>query len=161
MTLTRLQKPSFWSASPIHRVAHLRQGVDSLFTLALNRLLENDASTESVGLLDDWYPAVDLYEDKENLVVKAEVPGMKKEDIEITLNEGVLHLSGERKQEKTAEAEEKYCTERWLGHFHRSFTLPCRVNVEKLNATYVDGMLTVTLPKAEEAKPKLIPITIQ
>src|SRR5208282_2514318 len=162
MTLTRWQKPNFWSVSPVRRAATLREGVDSLFNLALSRLLESPLDLgESTPLLEGWFPAVDIYEDKENVIVKAEVAGMKKEDIEISLQDGFLTISGERKQEKRHDAQEACRTERRLGRFHRSISLPCRVDAEKIKATYTDGMLTVTLPKAEEAKPKQIPITVK
>lgn len=163
MTLTRWQKPNHWSMAPVRRIATLRDGVDSLFNLALSRLLESPLGVESGSnqLLEGWFPVVDLYEDKENLVVKAELPGMKKEDIEISLHDGFLSFSGERKQEKNQEDAEARRSERWLGRFQRSVSLPCRVDPEKIKATYTDGILTVTLPKAEEAKPKQIPITVK
>src|SRR5208282_2040164 len=114
MTLTRWQKPNFWSASPVRRMATLREGMDNLFSLALGRLLESplDLGT-STQLLGDWFPAVDIYDDKDSLVVKAEVPGMKKEDIEISLQDGFLTLSGERKEENPLDGEEVCRSERW------------------------------------------------
>jgi HSP20 family protein len=138
--------------------------MEGLFNLALSRLLESPFGVESGAndqLVEGWFPAVDVYEDKENLVVKAEVPGMKKEDIEISLHDGFLSFSGERKQETKSEGEEACRSERWLGRFHRSISLPCQVEADKIKAAYTDGILTVTLPKAEEAKPKQIPITVK
>src|SRR5208282_3034213 len=102
-----------------------------------------------------------LFEDKESLVVRAEVPGMRKEDIEISLHDGYLTVSGERKQDQTYAAAETYRSERWLGRFQRTISLPCKVDADKIKAAYTDGILTVTLPKAEEAKPKQIPITVK
>jgi len=163
MTLTRWQRPSHWSMAPVRRIATLRDGMDSLFNLALSRLLEPPLGLDAgnTQLLEGWFPAVDIYEDKDNVVVKAEVPGMNKEDIEISLHDGFLSFSGERKQDKKHEEGESRRSERWLGRFQRSISLPCRVDADKIKATYTDGMLTVTLPKAEEAKPKQIPITVK
>lgn len=106
-------------------------------------------------------PALDLYEDKDNFVLKAELPGMRKEDIEISLHEGVLTLSGERKEEKKEEGADTYRSERYFGRFHRTITLPSPVNGDKVAASYKDGMLTVTLPKTEETKPKQIPVNVK
>jgi len=162
MTLTRWQRPDFWSLSPLRRVASLRDEVDSLFNMAFGRLadpkLENGHGTQ---MLEGWFPAVDVYDDKENLLVKAELPGLKKEDIHISLENGSLTVSGERKHEEKRHDADVYRSERWVGRFHRSVTLPCRVDAEKIQATYNDGVLTVTLPKAEDAKPKQIPISVK
>jgi len=161
MTLAKWQRPNFWSQVPVRRMATLRDEVDSLFNLAFGRLLSSSGRDNGTQFLEGWFPAVDLYEDKDNLVVRAEVPGMKKEDIEISLHDGYLTLSGERKGEEKSETAEKYRSERWLGRFHRTISLPCRVEADKIKATYTDGILTVNLPKAEEAKPKQIPVTVK
>jgi len=108
-----------------------------------------------------WMPALDVYEDKDNVVLKAEMPGMRKEDIDISLHEGVVTISGERKEETKKEGSDVYRSERFFGRFQRSFALPTSVNAEKVAASYKDGILTVTLPKAEEAKPKQIPINVK
>jgi HSP20 family protein len=162
MTLTRWHKPNLWNAVPARRIASLRDEVDNLFNLTFGRLLQSPQdSGPGTQLLEGWFPAVDLFEDKESLVVRAEVPGMKKEDIEISLHDGYLTVSGERKQDQTYAAAETYRSERWLGRFQRTISLPCQVDADKIKAAYTDGILTVTLPKAEEAKPKQIPITVK
>jgi HSP20 family protein len=143
-------------------MATLRDEVDSLFNLAFGRLLGSPGDVDGgTQFLEGWVPAVDLYEDKDNLVVRAEVPGMKKEDIEISLHDGYLTLSGERKQEQKYESAEAYRSERFLGRFQRTINLPCQVDADKIKATYTDGVLTVTLPKAEEAKPKQIQVSVK
>jgi HSP20 family protein len=143
-------------------VATLRDEVDNFFNLAFGRLNDtNGGSGPGAHGLDGWLPAVDVYEDKDTLQVKAELAGLKKEDIEISLQDGYLVLSGERKQEEKRENGEVYRSERWVGHFHRAINLPYRVQADKIEATYNDGVLTVTLPKAEEAKAKQIPITVK
>jgi HSP20 family protein len=159
MTLTRWQRPDFWGLSPLRRMTSLRDEVDSLFNLAFGHLV--GSKQENGQLLEGWFPAVDVYEDKDNLLVKAELPGLKKEDIQISLDNGNLTLSGERKQEEKQQDAGVYRSERWVGRFHRSVSLPCRVDSEKIKATYSEGVLTVTLPKAEDAKPKQIPISVK
>jgi HSP20 family protein len=163
MNLIQWQRPRFfWSLSPVNSIATLRDEVDNLFSLAFNRLhgtpTEPDRGSQ---FLEGWFPAVDVYEDKDNLLVRAELPGMKKEEIEISLHEGFLTLSGERKAEEKQEGAETYRSERWLGRFQRTLSLPCAVVPDKIKATYTDGVLTVTLPKAEEAKPKQIAISVK
>jgi HSP20 family protein len=157
-----MQKPDFWGLSPFRRMASLRDEVDSFLSLALGRLAEaNGENGRESQLLEGWFPAVDVYEDKDTLQVKAELAGLKKEDIEISLHDGYLTLAGERKHEAKQQDGEMRRSERWVGRFHRSISLPCRVEADKINASYNDGVLTVTLPKAEEAKPKHIPITVK
>lgn len=134
----------------------------SLFDLRdeLDRLFENPLSELARGsqLLRAWNPAVDLYEDADNLILKAELPGMKKEEIEVSLHDGALKISGERKSEKKNEDTQARRSERFVGVFHRSITLPVGVKADKVDAKYKDGILTVTLPKAEEAKRKQIEV---
>jgi HSP20 family protein len=162
MTLTRWQRPEFSGFAPFRRVASLRDELDSLFSLAFGQLTgANGENGRGAQLLEGWCPVVDVYEDKDNLLVKAELPGLKKEDIGISLHNGYLALSGERKAEDKRQDADVYRSERWVGHFHRSISLPCRVEADKITASYNEGVLTVTLPKAEEAKPKQIPITVK
>ena len=108
-----------------------------------------------------WLPAVDIYEDKENIVVKAELPGVKKDEVAIEIKDNILTLSGERKQEQETKKENYHRVERVYGKFSRSFTLPDSVQVDKVKANYRDGILEIALPKAEAAKPKAIPIKIE
>jgi HSP20 family protein len=108
--------------------------------------------------LNRWNPAVDVYQDKDQFTVYAELPGMKKEEIEISLNGDTLTISGERKHE--GKTDQGARIERFFGKFQRSLTLPVAVNAEKVNATYKDGILKVVLPKAEDAKPKQIPVSL-
>jgi HSP20 family protein len=162
MTLTRWQRPDFWGLSPLRRMTSLRDQVDSLFNLAFGHLADaKQENGQGLQLMEGWFPPVDVYEDKDNLLVKAELPGLKKEDIQISLDNGNLTLSGERKQEEKHQDAGVYRSERWVGRFHRTVSLPCRVDVEKIDASYSEGVLTVTLPKAEDAKPKRIPISVK
>ncbi len=110
-------------------------------------------------LFNGWSPALDLYQNADNVVAVVELPGMRKEEIEISLHDGTLTISGERKSE-SVEGEKSERTERVAGKFRRTVTLPTRVESDKVNATYRDGILTVTLPKAEDAKPKQIQVNV-
>ena len=109
-------------------------------------------------LFTGWSPALDLHQSTDNIVAVVELPGMRKEDIEISLHDGTLTISGERKRESTA-GEKAERTERYVGVFRRSIALPTRVDASKVSATYRDGILIVTLPKAEEVKPKQIQVS--
>ena len=107
-----------------------------------------------------WAPALDVQEDKDNFSIRVELPGMKREDIEVSLHDGALVISGERKEEKITEGTEVHRQERYYGKFFRVLTLPAAVAGDQVKAAYKDGILTVTLPKAEEAKPKQIDVTV-
>ena len=120
----------------------------------INRLF----GTPLAELTGGWTPALDLYEDKDNFYVKTELPGMKKEEIELSLHDGSLSISGERKQETKVEEAEVYRAERFFGRFQRTVTLPTPVAADRVKAEYKDGVLMVTLPKTEEAKPKRIDV---
>jgi len=104
-----------------------------------------------------WTPNVNISETKDDIIVIAEIPGMTKDDIKITLNENTLTLSGEKKREKEANY---HRIERSYGSFTRSFDLPTTVQFDKIKANYKDGVLQITLPKSEEVKPKEIPIAV-
>ena len=108
-----------------------------------------------------WAPAVDIYETEgREVVIKAELPEMKREDISVTFENGVLTLKGERKFEQETKKENYHRVERRHGTFSRSFTLPNTVDPSRINAAYKDGILTIRLPQREEAKPKQIDVNI-
>ena len=109
-----------------------------------------------------WVPAVDIYEtDAHEVVVKAELPDMKREDINLTFENGVLTLKGERKVQQEVKKENYQRIERRHGVFSRSFTLPNTVDAGKISASYKDGVLTIRLPQREEAKPKQIAVNVE
>ena len=110
--------------------------------------------------LKSWAPALDVHEDKDSFVVRTELPGLKREDIEVSLHDDALIISGERKIEKVDAGVEVHRQERYYGKFQRTLTLPTPVAADKIKAQYKDGVLTVTLPKVEEAKPKQIDISV-
>jgi HSP20 family protein len=152
MNLIRYQQPgSVWSS--FGRLSSLRDELDRVFESPLTELARGS------HWMSGWVPALDVYEDKENFVVKAELPGMKREDIEVSLHEVSLSISGERKSETKHEDAETHRAERFFGRFQRTLTLPAAVAADKVKAEYKDGVLTVTLPKTEEAKPKRIDVS--
>lgn len=154
MKLIRRQTPDLWNWSPIDQLTSVRDEINRLFDSTFGDV------ARGTELFNGWTPALDLYEDKDNLVVKAELPGMKREEIDISFQEGMLVISGERKYERKSEGTEPYRSERFFGRFHRTLALPKPVLSDQARATYKDGILTVTLPKTEEAKPKHIEVKV-
>jgi HSP20 family protein len=154
MSLIRYQSPEISAWPSFDRWATLRDEMNSLFELPLR----GDPARQT-QLFSGWTPALDLYQNSDNVIAVVELPGMRKEDIDISLHDGMLTIAGER-QSSWGDGENAERTERFSGKFRRSITLPTRVDAGKVSATYKDGILTVTLPKAEEAKPKKVEVTI-
>jgi HSP20 family protein len=155
MSLIRYQNPevSFWPS--FDRWANLRDEMNNLFEVPF---MTN--SGRQGQLFSGWTPPLDLYQNADNIVAMIELPGMRKEDIEISLHDDTLTISGER-MAGVSNGENAERTERFSGKFRRSISLPARIDASKVNAAYKDGILTVTLPKAEEAKPKKIEVSIE
>ncbi|MBI4663086.1 MAG: Hsp20/alpha crystallin family protein [Verrucomicrobia bacterium] len=153
MNLMRFNRPELWP-SPLDQLTNLRREIDRLFEAPLS-----DFSGD-FEFFNAWSPALDLYEDRDNLIVRTELPGMKKEDIDVSIHEGTLTISGEHKSDKSSEEVETSRSERFFGRFQRSFMLPKPVEFSNAKATYQDGILTVTLPKTEESKPKQIEVKV-
>lgn len=108
-----------------------------------------------------WMPLTDIYEDKENYTLKVDLPGSKKEDVKISFTNGRLSISGERVQESETKDAKCHRIEKSYGKYFRSFNLPELIQADKINAEFKDGQLTITVPKAEEAKPKEIEIKVK
>ena len=138
--------------SPLDQLVTLRNELNRLMAVPLG---EAPRSTE---FFNGWVPALDLYEGKDNITVIVELPGMKREQIDISLHDGALIVAGEVTPDAEFAEAESYRSERPRGRFHRSVSLPKPVDATKVSATYKDGILTVTLPKAEEAKPRQITV---
>ena len=154
MSLIRYQTPTIAAWPTLDRWASLRDEMSDLLELPFWSNFSRQTQ-----LFSGWSPALDLYQSNDNLVAIVELPGMRKEDIEISLHDGTLTISGERGTRAT-NGENAERTERLSGKFRRSITLPSRVDASKVSATYKDGILTVALPKAEEAKPKQIKVNV-
>lgn len=109
---------------------------------------------------EDWMPAINIYEGKENFVVEAELPGMKKDEIHIYMSGDNLNITGQRVEEHEEKGRGAYRSERCFGHFHRVIPLPVAVKADAIEACYRDGILTVTCPKTEEARAKQIDVKV-
>ena len=154
MSLIRYQNPEVSAWPSFDRWADLREEMNNLFEVPA---LANFGRQGQ--LFSGWTPPLDLYQDADNIIAVVELPGMRKEDIEISLHDGTLTISGERNS-VASEGQDAERTERFSGKFRRSISLPARVDAGKVAASYEDGILTVTLPKAEEAKPKKIEVSV-
>ena len=153
MSIIRYQTPDSTLWRSMDRWANLRDEINGLFEGTWPN------TTRQTQLFNGWTPALDVYQTTDDVVAVVELPGMRKEDIEISLHDGMLTIGGERKGE-TPEGDKTARSERFEGKFRRSISLPTRVDANKVNATYKDGILTVTLPKAEEVKPKQIQVNV-
>ena len=153
MNLIRYHAPESTPWPTLDRWSNLRDELNSFFDMPLS-----SGFGRTSQLFTGWSPALDLYESGDHFVAVVELPGMRKEDIEISLHDGSLIIGGERKS-SSSNGEKAERTERYVGSFRRSISLPAPVAADKVSATYRDGILTVTMPKAEEAKPKRITVS--
>ncbi len=135
----------------------LQERINRMFDETMRALSPQEGEELERGA---WMPAVDIHETDDEYVVKADLPGLKKEDIQIDLKDSTLTLKGEKRFEEKVSKDNYIRTERAYGTFVRSFTLPHNVDSEKIKASYKDGVLELTLPKKEEAKPKQIKVEV-
>jgi HSP20 family protein len=105
-----------------------------------------------------WSPAIDVVDRKDELLLRADLPGLTEKDIDITVQDGVLSVQGQRKEEKETKEEDYYCSERWSGSFYRSLTLPTGINADKISASFKNGVLEVHLPKTKQAEGKKVEV---
>ncbi len=117
-----------------------------------------DEAFEGGAITSAWQPAVDVFEGKDAIKIVAELPGVKPEDVRLSLENNLLTIRGEKKQEAEERSERLHRYERSYGSFERAFVLPSSVDGEKISAEYRDGVLTVLVPKAERARPREIPV---
>jgi len=138
---------------PAREMMTLREAMDCLF---------DDAFTRPLGLTDGWrgsgVPAIDMYQTDNDVVIKATLPGMKADDVQINITGDVLSIKGEMKEKSETKEKNYHIREQRWGAFERSVMLPTSVVSEKAKADFEDGILTITLPKAEEVKPKVITV---
>jgi len=127
-----------------------------------NRASGNSLSSRNNGDLSfaDWAPSVDIDEQEDKYLIKAELPGVDKNDIDVKLDNGMLRLRGEKHTGSETKEGKRHRSERFYGTFARSFTLPEQIDADKVDASYKDGVLTLAIPKKELAKPKSIDIKI-
>lgn len=130
------------------------------YSQATGRGLLSDDTDASPGLAE-WSPTVDIEESDKSYLIKADIPGVDKKDIDVSLVDGVLSITGEKHTEtETGKGTKRHRTERFCGSFARRFTLPDAIEADKVDAHYKDGVLSLMIPKAEEAKPKSIEIKV-
>lgn len=139
---------------PFRGLATLQDQFNRIFTESFRTQGEESA-------LPSWAPAVDIYETPNDLVVKADLPDVNEKDIDVRVENNLLTIRGERKFEKSVSEENFLRVERTYGSFSRSFSLPDTVNAETIAAEYKNGVLTVTLPKREESKPRQVKVTVK
>lgn len=137
---------------PFRSNAGLESQVNRMFNELFDRSQESNLTT--------WAPAVDIFENEHELVVKADLPDVKPEELDIRVENNILTIRGERKFEKKVDEKNYLRVERSYGSFARSFSLANTVNSEAIKADYKDGVLTLTIPKREEAKPKQIKVSV-
>jgi HSP20 family protein len=142
---------------PFAELASFREAMNRLFEDVFSRRsLASELTTETV-----WAPAIDMYETDEEVVVKAMLPGLKKDDLEVTFSDDVLTIKGETKRETETKKRNYYHKELAYGQFARSIALPVTVKPEQAKAEFKDGILEIHIPKAEEAKPKVHKLEIK
>ncbi|MDQ3798826.1 MAG: Hsp20/alpha crystallin family protein [Acidobacteriota bacterium] len=140
---------------PFRDLRTLQDEVNRLFSMSLPR---SGGAQQDEMMRGAWTPNVDIFENKDQIVLEAELPGMKPEDVDISIENNVLTIHGERRFEKKDDSDNFHRVERSYGSFTRSFTLPPTVSSENANAEFENGVLRLTLAKREEAKPRRIEI---
>ena len=140
---------------PFRDLVTAQRDFDRLFRGAFSSQLgETELSTRS------WAPPVDIYETEDAIVLRAELPGVDPKEVEVRVEDNTLYLKGERKFEKEVKEQNYHRVERSYGSFARSFSLPNSIDADKVKAEFKEGLLTLTMPKREEAKPKTIKIDV-
>jgi HSP20 family protein len=150
------QKRKGW-IDPFSELENIQKQMNQMFDVSLARNPLADVFFSG----GQWIPSIDVCENKDNVIIKADLPGLKKEEIELSVQEDHLVLKGEKKKDSEVKEENYYKSERFYGSFVRTVPLPSPVDSGKADAKYQDGVLTVTLPKKEEAKPKQIAINVK
>lgn len=137
-------------------LANIQNEINRLFNTSLSRWFDTDNLLESA-----WSPAIDVKESKDDVVIVADIPGVNKEDIEVSVHGDILTIKGEKKQETQEKGKDFIHTERFYGSFSKSISLPCETDISKADTNYKDGVLKIVLPKKEEAKTKQIQIKVR
>lgn len=150
--------PSRWN--PFREIEDLMDRYNKLFASTRMMPAEDVGGSRELLAKADWAPAVDISETEKDYRIKVEIPEVKKEDVKVSLQEGVLIISGERRYEKELGDVKHHRMERYYGSFVRSFSLPEDAQEDSIDAEYRDGMLFLTVPKAEASKPKAIEVKV-
>jgi HSP20 family protein len=145
---------SFMNMDPVREMFELQRDINRLFEGSLGK------SSQQQTAINAWTPTVDIFEDENAFLLKVELPEVSRDDVKVNLDDNVLSISGERRLEFEDKRDGYHRVERSFGQFYRSFTLPPNVNTEAISAEVKDGVLRLTLPKKEEAKPKQIQVKV-
>lgn len=156
MALIPWKQREVWG-DPFRELEQIQHEMNRLFNFSLERRTGRDAELWE----GKWSPAVDVYDSKDTIVVKADLPGMNKDEIDVSVQDDTLIIKGEKKEEKEVKEKGYIRTERFSGSFSRVIALPSGVNTAKVAATYKNGVLELTLPKKEGAKPKQIKVDVK
>jgi HSP20 family protein len=141
---------------PFRELATMQDRINRIFGDAYTRRYDDDLTQRG-----EWFPPVDIYENaNQEIVLKAELPGLAREDIDLRVENNTLTLRGERKRENEVKQEQYHRVERSYGAFSRSFSLPTRIDTEKVRAEFKEGVLSITLPVKAEAKPRQIEVAV-
>lgn len=132
----------------------------SMLQRRMNRLFDESLNDETEELQTSWEPRIDLLEVGDHFEVTAELPGLTHDEVKVELHENMLTISGEKQSVSNKKDRNFYISERSFGQFRRNFQFPTRIDHTKIDAEFKDGVLTVTLPKAEDAKPKQIEVKV-
>ncbi len=159
MTLIRwkpIREVTAWNpvSDVAEEIVNMQREIDRMFS-------RFNGGTTADKALEGWSPAVDIIEDDHQFIVRADLPGLTKEDVKITVENNQLTIRGEKREEEEKEGKNYHRIERSYGSFYRSFTLPTSALSSKIEAEYKDGVLTLSIPKAEEAKPRSIEVKIK
>lgn len=147
--------------TPLRELRALEERLDKLFGDIFPRFGALSQRWTENSEIYGWEPAVEIYDNDKEFVLKAELPGISEKDVHVSMDEGVLTITGERKEEKEVKKDKFYRTERFYGSFSRSFVLPPSVDAEAIKATFTDGVMKLSMPKRETAKPKEIKIQVE
>lgn len=152
------RKNTLLQSSPFGLIEDLQSDLNRFFNSSVMNLPRTGLDNES---LQNWLPSTDIHDAGDKLVVKTDLPGLEKEDIDISVQGNTLFIRGEKKHEKEVEDAGYLRSERFYGHFERAIPLTDDINSEKVDASYKNGVLTVTINKKEEAKPKQIKVSVK
>ena len=142
--------------NPLRELRGMQEQMNRLLNISWNHDLAGEDIKEGL-----WQPAVDIFETEESIVIKAELPEVDQKDIEVRIEDNTLTLKGERKHGSEVKKENYHRIERYFGTFQRSFSLPANIQQDNVSATCERGVLTITLPKREETRPKQIKVDIK
>lgn len=158
MTLVPWKKREVSMLQPFREIGLLQDEMNRLFDFSISRAF--GGNNRDTFFQNNWGPAIDIYESDDDFLVKVDLPGMEKSDIDVSIHDGTLTIKGEKKLEKDFQDKSYVRAERYQGSFTRSIDLPSEVETDKVKASYTNGVLELLIPKKEEAKPKQIKVEV-